>query len=293
MTVAAWERLRNLPYSFFWHAEVRFNNRAYIIGGIVDKAISNVVISTNNVQAEDQIFINPTGLAQRADHAATVFNEKLWVSGGQGAQTTLNDVVNSPDGKEWATTGYLPERRQGHRMVAFGNEKIQLVVLGGVDEKFTNLHNEIYTSVDGRVWKTVQVHTNIWAARQQFGCLVYKNKLWVFGGLGVNAIQYFNDVWCSDNLTHWTRAVEHAPWQGKGAFAYCVWDERMWIIGGFFSRFDQDREVWYSRDGVTWKQSFDFPKDHVYGNYATELDNRLHIFGGQPDMNGLYRMNLG
>ena len=292
MTVAAWERLRNLPYSFLWHAGVRFNNRAYIIGGIVDKAISNVVISTNNVQAEDQIFINPTGLAQRANHAATVFNEKIWVSGGQGAQTTLNDVVNSPDGKDWTTTGYLPARRQGHRMVAFGNEKIQLVVLGGVDEN-TNLHNEIYTSVDGRVWKTVQVHTNIWAARQHFGCLVYKNKLWVFGGLGVNVNQYFNDVWCSDNLTHWTRAVEHAPWQGKGAFAYCVWDERMWIIGGFFSRFDQDREVWYSRDGVTWKQSFDFPMDHVCVNYATELDNRMHIFGGQPDMNGLYRMNLG
>jgi hypothetical protein len=52
----------------------------------------------------------------------------------------------------------------------------------------------------------------------------------------------------------WVRVVDKAGWQPRDSQGEVVFNERMWIFGGWFQSFAAPpRDVWSSGDGKTWK----------------------------------------
>src|SRR5207237_405398 len=53
----------------------------------------------------------------------------------------------------------------------------------------------------------------------------------------------------------WVRVAEHAAWQARDSQAEVVFNDRLWMMGGWFDSFKPaPRDVWSSADGSNWEQ---------------------------------------
>lgn len=125
-----------------------------------------------------------------------------------------------------------------------------------------------------------QTNNGSWAARYTFGCVVFKNKIWVVGGrdAGVNV---FNDVWYSEDGETWTQAVSAAPWTRRQAAELVVFNDRMYLIGGIDGPGTYRNDVWVTDDGVTWSQ---LTTSGAFagraGHRACAFNNGIMLMGG-------------
>lgn len=293
--MAAWELVRQFS-GLAYHAGVVYDKQVITIGGNDGTTQVAWILRSHDGRYGDFIAMNPVNLSARERAAACVFDERMWVSGGYNG-AGIDHVAFSRDGKEWTDACLIPEHIFNHRMEAFGTPRQKLVILGGYDG--TTFYNDIYQTKSDAELEQVSVQGSQWSERSGFGCVVYKNKLWVFGG--INTTGSLDDIWWTDDLIHWHRCLEHAPWGKICDFGFCEWDERVWVIGGYNYEYDGGRQgwvttpsahVWFSRDMLTWTQAFDFPTT-VYHTLAAPIDNRLHVFGGVGNETNVYRMNLG
>jgi hypothetical protein len=293
-----WERIVEPAVPLQLHAGMRYNGRIVSTGGVSNGTPVSWFIATDNAYRYERVE-NPEGFPARFSHAACVFDGRMWVSGGVVAGAIERNVIVSQDGKSWEVIhNEAPDGYYGHRMLAFGDQKEALVILGGFNA--TNAMNEVIRTSNGRNWEDIDVFGDMWANRAYFGALVYKGKLWVFGGINEHNVS-FNDVWWTDDLRHWHLGNANCPWLARSAFAYCEFDERMWIIGGKVyasgrQNYNYLSDVWFSRDGTVWEQSFDFPTSLAH-THADECNRKLHVFegllGGSGVNTGIYRQNIG
>lgn len=128
-----------------------------------------------------------------------------------------------------------------------------------------------------------------WIARDSAGELVFKGRMWLFGGYipslisdvwssadganwtkageipceaGVNiplAFVYDNKMWvtasdgrlfASPDGANWSLVTDQAPWRGRYAAGGVVFKDRMWVMGGKSQ--DIFNDIWSSTDGVRW-----------------------------------------
>lgn len=61
--------------------------------------------------------------------------------------------------------------------------------------------------------------------------VVFRDKLWVFGGWAGKSTNALNDVWYSTDGTTWNRQTEHAPWRPRGPVSIVLQD-KIWIYSG-------------------------------------------------------------
>ena len=138
--------------------------------------------------------------ASRNEHAMVVFDNKMWVLGGNthGGQT-FNDVWFTTNGLDWTQTAnpapWAP--REGHSALSFGNN---MWVIGG-----SNM-SDIWSSSDGITWK--QIITNApWPQRHHFASTVFNNKMWIFGGIQtISTPSLYSDAWYSVDGISWVKA---------------------------------------------------------------------------------------
>ena len=135
--------------------------------------------------------------------------------------------------------------------------------------------------------------TTPWGARDSQAVAVFKDKIWVIGGLNANntshvpgrvpyeKAEYFNDIWASDDGIAWTRVLEHAPWVPMRSQTAIVFKDKLWLIGGWGPEAGYEKEIWASNDGVHW-QSFQpaggLPE--LEGQQMAVFRDRLWLTGG-------------
>jgi N-acetylneuraminic acid mutarotase len=281
----AWQQVRTLPNKIEAFAGVFFDNRACLLCGYDDDLSDelSVFASIQNGINNEKILNQIATLPKRQYLAACVFDNKMFVSGGRTGGTAYADVLCSTTGASWETLyNSIPSGLFTHSMLEFDNK---LVILGGFSG--VDYNNQIRISTNGRNWEQVTTIGSMWSARGSMAALVYKGKLWIYGGYdGTNE---FNDVWWTDDLIHWHLAIEHAPWEARYEAGFCVFDERMWIFGGDGD--DLFTDVWFSRDGSTWERGFDLPY-HLCETFAVVLENKVHLIGGFNNQ-AILKMNLG
>jgi hypothetical protein len=61
-----------------------------------------------------------------------------------------------------------------------------------------------------------------------------------------------NDVWSSADGVAWERNLEAAPWAPRQYHDVAVWDDRLWVLEGYYKANRND--AWYSADGVHWHE---------------------------------------
>jgi hypothetical protein len=176
----------------------------WIIGGITktffisqDPYLSDVWYSADGVHWTEA---SPQGMPRtRASHASVMFNERMWVIGGSGSKYYTVD-----DYSDWRP----------------------------VDR------DDAWSTTDGENW-TRMTAAAPWAYRIHFPATVFNGAMWLFGGIelgynhGGGAAYYFDDIWCSVDGMHWGQAVVHAPWGPRWSHQAIVFNDRLWILGGY------------------------------------------------------------
>jgi hypothetical protein len=113
----------------------------------------------------------------------------------------------------------------------------------------------LYSSPDAREWTTIAPSTP-WPPPYSPAVCAFRGALWVLGG-------WFNDqsnvVWRSNDGGATWEQMPSAPWQPRswpGGVAETVFDERLWIGGGYDAHAGTNYgDVWFTADGETWTEA--------------------------------------
>lgn len=146
--------------------------------------------------------------SSRAGQQVVVFKGRLWLIGG-GYDNPNNDVWSSSDGISWeqqTTSGEIFTPRYGHQVVVFKEDSSkdeQLWLIGGADgfDEGDNSMNDVWSSSDGISWQQKTPEADF-SARDGHQVVVFKEKLWLFGGYS-NAELVMKDTWSSSNGVDW------------------------------------------------------------------------------------------
>jgi hypothetical protein len=170
-----------------------------------------------------------------------VFNDKIWVMGGQslppfvpGEEAFYSDVWNSSDGVEWTKVAdslpWAPRGLIGGSAVF--NNRIWILGGGTYDTPATpmrSFYNDVWSSADGIDW-TQHTAEAPWHPRQYHDVAAWENHLWVMEGYHKNGGNR-NDVWYSSDGVKWTE-LPNTPWKPRHAASLVVHDGSLWIIAG-------------------------------------------------------------
>ena len=187
-----------------------FKNKLWVIGGndypsfgntnSPGAAFNDVWSSTDGtnwiVANANPVFI------PRTDPAVFVYDDKMWIAGGKdNGGNYLDEVWNSADGITWSqvTTNTKFTGRISPKVVAINN---QLIMVGG--ENADGVLGDMWLSENKGVdWKKVEsgdvrALPTSFKARKEFSMVVYKDAVYIIGGLGVKVdFKYaiYSDVW--------------------------------------------------------------------------------------------------
>ena len=242
------------------HAVVTKGLATYHIGGVdlsAGASVRNQVWSTTSQASWSSINQGSSQLAERYGHTATLFNDQIVLIGGVKSDALqYADVVASATGTNWSiltnTPGFMA--RVGHTALVFNNRLWVIAGQGTVSGTATSL-NDVWSSADGITWQQ-ETAAAPFRARYDHTSLVFGGKMWVIGGtskFATTAEQLNNDVWYSENGKDWYQACGTLPMGPVSNAASVVYQNRMWIIGGYAA--SNWMGVWSSTDGAYWEQA--------------------------------------
>lgn len=124
-----------------------------------------------------------------------------------------------------------------------------------------------------------------WQARDSSGELVFKDRLWLFGGWFDSFSAPPRDVWSSPDGVNWDLVCGEAPWKHSDLAMTVTFRDRMWIMGGWYNGrlagHSASNEVWSSENGTDWDQvtaSADWSPRLAAG--LVEFKGRMWLLGG-------------
>jgi hypothetical protein len=181
----------------------------------------------------------------------------VYVYGGD-QNSTVFDVWKSGDGENFSEVTPDLGSTIGER-VLYGacTHNNKLFIMGGqrgTDDEFEGL-DDVWTSDDGREWKMIATGLDFLAKNISGGVASFNNKIWVVGGGYYQDSEpgerWTNRIYSSPDGINWKQEPD-APWIGRQYGDVCVWDNKLWVIGGNDGK--NLNEIWYmNRDG-SWVQ---------------------------------------
>ena len=201
-------------------------------GNIEQFTFRQEIYASTNLKQWDTIS-EKSNLPPRFFYHPFVFNEKIWIIGGEDKNGQFADIWNSKDGVHW-------DKQKDN--VAFGKRSnSQVVELKG---KLYLLNNDVWSSVDGLNWKLET--GEIVKSEQVFGysALVYDDQIWL---LGCNRNGKFtSQVFVSPDGKNWTG--KDAPWSPRGGIASAIFKGKIYMSGGKYGGLPNQPEFIYSND---------------------------------------------
>lgn len=145
------------------------------------------------------------------------------------------------------------------------------IVSAGAFYFIKNLPQEAFTEVatpdpSSLIFKEA-ISNAPWPKRDSHAAVVFKNKIWLMGGLNGNSFvikkgvvkywetPHFSDVWVSKNGQDWELVVEKSPWGDRRSIQVVSFKDKMWLMGGWGPGVGYRNDVWYSEDGVNWTKA--------------------------------------
>ena len=193
-----------------------------------------------------------------------VHDNAMWIVGGDANQGYYqDDVWRSSDGVSWARVATQPPWTgrmlsivgcYAGRIWVMGGQRMPAMVAGERDE----LYADVWCSEDGAAWRRVAPQGPMWEPRGMIDqAVVFDGRMWVLGGgtydtPNVPERKFYNDVWSTTDGARWTCHTSSAAWAPRQYHHAAVWDDRLWVLGGYAHRDLGD--VWYSVDGEAWQE---------------------------------------
>jgi len=258
-----------------------------VSGSVKDTYYNDVWYSSDGIHWEQATA--SAAFSPRATHSSAVLDSTMRVIGGYARATGYkNDVWSSEDGVVWReAVGSAPfSPRAMHTSPVFDNT---VWVTGGSDA--SGVRNDSWylqqqgshgtpvstpslpQFVAGRDWQAIGdlPSNSILTGRS---ILVFNNSLWAIDG---------NTVWVSDDGSSWRTAADPAAFPARRDSAALVFDNKLWIIGGYADGTGYKNDIWSSADGVRWEQATPHAAfSPRWGHQALAYDNRMWVIGGYP-----------
>ena len=205
------------------------------------------------------------------------------VSDGQNLFAIGSSVWKSADGKAWTKiTDAGPERASDDSFGFYRN---------GLFTYFNTNDGNFFNSSDGLEWS---YSPGFLPMKGRCGAvsIVALDKFWLFGGGDCSYGGVVNDIWNSTDGTDWSQALsDNAPKSAE-------WPARMWpcattsdagtiwLFGGYTPVSGENlSDLWYSRDGLSWKQltvtDASLPSRHAPTCFIRAGSNTLLIVAGK------------
>jgi hypothetical protein len=229
-------------------------------------------------------------------HAGTPY---LYVLGGDhesngdgdfaGSGGYQNDIWRSPDGTTWERVMTSAAAPWEDRMLqVWGSSGDALWMFGGTDVLLggSTTYNDLWTSTDGGATWTELDPSNKPTARGIVSKLAYWNgRMWLVGGGTYHATPasrtYFRQVWSFDpaNPTAWTQHA-NPPWLGTQYHAVEVFNDRLWVFGGFAYPGANSNVVFSTGDGEVWERHERPPWPHSHADAVAVNGSTLGFVSG-------------
>ncbi|MBU1221919.1 hypothetical protein KKF34_11005 [Myxococcota bacterium] len=166
-----------------------FNGELFVIGGVDYGGLNEIWKTADGLNWE---LLPTPPFAPRAHHGATVYNGRLWISGGHVYnESYLRDVWSTADAVSWEQHADLPDNIYGHCSVSPGNG---IFIIGG-----NGNYDDILFSTHGMSWSYIEAE-NAPFERAYHTCSQISGHLLVTGGSYSEnmALNLRNDVWISN-----------------------------------------------------------------------------------------------
>lgn len=218
---------------------IPFNDALYGLGyfaGNIEKFVFKPEIYKTTNCRNWVTLPGESNLPRRFFYHPFVFQNKIWIIGGEDKDTRYADIWNSTDGVNWI--------KQKENLPFGKRSGSQIVMLNGL---LYLLNNDVWSSADGLQWN--KVSEEILKGEQVFGyaALVFDNRIWL---LGCNRNgQFSSQVLNSTDGKVWQS--QEAPWLPRGGVAAAVYKNRIYMTGGKYGGtkehpdFRYDNDIWF------------------------------------------------
>jgi hypothetical protein len=187
-----------------------------------------------------------------------------------GQLTAMGSTVwRSPDGVTWARQNLADGTAAPGPVPAGATENSRAVLFGSALYFVQPDSGEVYRTTDpnAAVWTDLGAIPNF-TPRCASTVFVQQGKIWVEGGGACDYSKLFNDIWSSADGVNWTESTKTVEWSARMWPCTASGDDGVvWLAGGYAPtdwttaggtlrpRYGANHsDVWYSKDGETWKQ---------------------------------------
>lgn len=201
-------------------------------GNIERYSFKPMIYRTSDMRTWETLAVQ-SNLPKRFFYHPFVFQNKLWIIGGEDQQQQYADIWNSEDGIHW-----VKQKDQA----GFGKRSASQIVQ--LHNKLFLLNNDVWSSIDGINW--TKETDEIVKGEQIFGyaAVVYDDKIWL---LGCNRNgQFSSQVLVSSDGKYWQGM--NAPWSPRGGIAATVHHDKIFMTGGKYGGTPEHTEFVYSND---------------------------------------------
>lgn len=133
-----------------------------------------------------------------------------------------------------------------------------------------------------------------WSRRDSHTAFVFKDKMWVLGGLdatlSTNEIEpnydqakYYNDIWYTEDGFNWTRGVEKANFPLIRSASVFTISDKLFMVGGYSPDPGvlYNNGLWTSTDGLNWKKEETIlPWSKREGQKIVKFQDKYLMVGG-------------
>jgi len=217
------------------------------ITDISDSALTDYLVEFAGKSV--QVDVVGEGFPRLSHHQALIFNDQMWVFGGQNGASISNAILTSSNGISWNnrdnSNGF--PGRQEHQVILF---KDRLWLIGGYgyvdrDTYTTDVLSDVWSSEDGIAWERV-LESAPFEGRRKHKVVSFEGKLWLMGGENIKGTG-LTDLWSSNDGVNWT--LENIDVVGEKLYNHelTVFDNKIWMVNF--------NSVWSSINGVDWVKS--------------------------------------
>ncbi|HMO62591.1 MAG TPA: hypothetical protein PKC39_09290 [Ferruginibacter sp.] len=215
---------------------VLYNEALYGLGyfrGNIEQYIFKPEIYCSRDMRTWQLLSRTSNLPQRFFYHPFVFENKIWIIGGEDQDKQYDDIWCSADAVTWVKqkSKATPGKQSGSQVLQFKG-------------KLYLLNNDVWTSADGIKWEKLTSEILQDTRLSGYTAVVFDDKIWLLGC--TRNQQFTSKTLYSEDGTNWKEA--DAPWSARGGVAACVFKGKLYMTGGKYGGTSGSPEFVYSND---------------------------------------------